>query len=57
MIGPVQYEFTNPIPYLAVPPNEKDLYINTEKDYKNTENCFASVHNYNFNELTYNLCQ
>lgn len=36
MIGPVQYEFPTPIPYLAVPPSEKDLYINTEKNYKET---------------------
>lgn len=49
MIGPVQYQFPSPIPYLAFPPTEKDLYINTSKDYKDTDKCFASIRNYNFN--------
>ena len=31
MVGPIQYEFNNPKPYLAIPPgNSQELYIKTQ---------------------------
>lgn len=57
MVGPIQYEFPTPKPYLAVAPTEKELYIESKYDERLTENSFTSIHDYNFNNLTYQLSQ
>ena len=51
--GPIQYEFPNPRPYLAVTPTEKD-FDESSKESGIFES-FAPVHEYNLNPLTHSL--
>ena len=55
-VGPVQYEFETPKPYLAVPPTQESLFLSLDT-FKPTESCFANISPQNLNPLSYKLSQ